>query len=97
MKAKHLNIPEDTALYNSIFREINDKIVLDKKKADRYFLFKFLFYGSLSIGSYAMLFIIINPFLFVLDFVFFGLEGSVHPGTPGCGDLSSPVYHAAWQ
>jgi hypothetical protein len=45
MKAKHLNIPEDKALYNSIFKEINDTIVLDKKKANRYFLFKFVFYG----------------------------------------------------
>jgi len=72
MKAKHLNIPEDNALYNSIFKEINNTIVMDKNKANRYFLFKFLFYGSLSIVSYALIFIIKNPFLFVLDFVFFG-------------------------
>lgn len=72
MKAKHLNIPEDKALYNSILKEINDTIVLDKKKANLYFLFKFVFYGSLSIVSYALLFVIENPMLFVLNFVLFG-------------------------
>lgn len=72
MKAKHLNIPEDTALYNSIYKEINETIVLDKKEANRYFAFKILFYGSLSIGSYTLLFILKNPIIFMLDFVFFG-------------------------
>jgi len=72
MKAKHLNIPEDTALYNSIYKEIKETIVFDKKEVNRYFFLKFLFYGSLSIGSYSLLFILKNPFLFVLDYVFFG-------------------------
>lgn len=72
MKAKHLNIPEDTALYNSIYKEINETIVLDKTEANRYFACKFLFYGTLGIGSYTLLFFLENPVLFLLDFVFFG-------------------------
>jgi linoleoyl-CoA desaturase len=72
MKAKHLEIPEDTALYNSIYKEIKETIVLDKKEANRYFFFKFLFYGLLGVVSYSLLFILKNPFLFILDFVFLG-------------------------
>ena len=29
MKAKHLNVPEDTALYNSIYKEIKETIVFE--------------------------------------------------------------------
>lgn len=72
MKAEHINIPEDTILYEAIYREIKETIVLDKRKANWYFFFKFLFYGSLSIISYYLLFTIKNPYLFMLDFVFFG-------------------------
>ena len=74
MKAKHLNIAEDRALYNSLYREIKATIPLDKKQANRYFLLKALFYGALAIGSYALLYVIENPILFVLDFILVGFN-----------------------
>lgn len=72
MKARHLSIPEHTRLYNSIYMEIKVMLPLDKKEADRYFLKKLLFYGVLAAASYALVYTIHNPLLFVLDYVLFG-------------------------
>jgi linoleoyl-CoA desaturase len=72
MTAKHLNVPEDTMLYLSISREIKDTIDMDKKKANRYFLFKLIFYGSLAVGSYSLIYFIDDTILFLLDFILFG-------------------------
>ena len=72
MKAKHLNIPEHSKLYKSIYKEIRQTLDLDKKKADRYFLLKGLFYGALAIGTYVQIFLIENPYLFFVNYVFFG-------------------------
>ena len=72
MKAKHLKIEEDQALYNSIYKEIRETIDLNKKRADRYFVLKAIIYGLLSISTYSLLFVIESPVLFALDFVAFG-------------------------
>ena len=45
---------------------------LDKKKANLYFLFKGLFYASAAIVSYALIFTISNPAVFILNFILFG-------------------------
>ena len=74
MKAKHINSLEDAKLYSSIAKEINEKLDLNKKEADRYFFFKLLVYGSLTLFSYALLYIIENRFVFILDFILFGLS-----------------------
>jgi linoleoyl-CoA desaturase len=72
MKAKHLNIEKDKALYLEIRKEIKDKLIMKKKDADYYFIFKSLIYGVLTIGTYYLLYILENPVLFIIDFVAFG-------------------------
>jgi linoleoyl-CoA desaturase len=72
MKAKHLKVEADQILYESIYREISDKLIMNKKKANGYFLFKALFYCGLAITSYSLIFVIPNPVLFVLNFMLFG-------------------------
>jgi linoleoyl-CoA desaturase len=72
MEAKHLKVGTDKDLYNSILKEINSKLNLDKKKSDRYFLFKALFYFGLAILSYSLIFVLVNPILYVLNFILFG-------------------------
>ena len=72
MKAKHLNIEKDKALYLEIRKEIKDKLIMKKKDADHYFIFKSLVYGVLTIGTYYLLYILENPVLFIIDFVAFG-------------------------
>ena len=73
--AKHYSTEILCMAYKIDNKEIKITIVLDKKETNHYFFFKFLFYGSLSIGSYTILFVLKNPFLFVLDFVLFGFVG----------------------
>ncbi len=46
---------------------------MDKKKADQYFLLKALFYCSIAVLSYVLIFVITNPFLFMLNFILFGI------------------------
>lgn len=72
MKAKHLKIDEDFRLYDSIYREIKNKISFNPSKAKRYFLLKAIVYSILAIGSYAGLFFLENSYLFVLDYLLFG-------------------------
>lgn len=74
MKAKHINSTEDAKLYSSIAKEIEEKLDLNKKEADKYFLFKLLVYGSITIFSYALFYIINDSFIFILDFILFGLS-----------------------
>ncbi|MEB8346783.1 fatty acid desaturase [Flavobacteriaceae bacterium KMM 6898] len=45
---------------------------MDKKKANRYFMLKALFYCSLASISYFLIFTITNPVFFILNFVLFG-------------------------
>jgi len=72
MKAKHLNIPADNDLYTFIYNQIKLKLPLEKSKADRYFVLKGLFYLSITISSYVLIYTINNPIAFVLNFVLFG-------------------------
>ena len=72
MKAKHLYVEKDLALFIEIQKEINDNLVIEKKDADNYFIFKSLIYGFLTISTYCLMYIIENPFLFIIDFVAFG-------------------------
>ena len=72
MKAKHLNIPADNDLYTFIYNQIKLKLPLEKSKADRYFVLKGLFYLSITITSYVLIYTISSPIAFVLNFVLFG-------------------------
>ena len=72
MKAKHLNIPADNDLYTFIYNQIKLKLPLEKSKADRYFVLKGLFYLSITISSYVLIYTINNPIAFVFNFVLFG-------------------------
>ena len=40
MKAKHLYVEKDLALFLEIQKEINDNLIIEKKDADNYFIFK---------------------------------------------------------
>jgi linoleoyl-CoA desaturase len=72
MKAKHLDVLSDRILYKNIYAEIRQTITFDAKKANNYFRYKALFYVVLSICSYAGLFVIEQPIMYILNFVLFG-------------------------
>jgi linoleoyl-CoA desaturase len=72
MKARHLKVTAHSDLFKSIYKQINTTLVMDKKKANRYFMLKALFYCSLASISYILIFTITNPVVFILNFVLFG-------------------------
>ena len=72
MKAKHLKNDAHSELFNAILKRINGTLVMDKNKANRYFLFKALFYCSLALFSYISIFTVTNPILYILNFILFG-------------------------
>lgn len=73
MKAKHLNLPEDTALFNGILKEIEQTLPLKKSEADHYFMLKGIVYTILTISVYAALYLIKHPLLFILDYILYGM------------------------
>ncbi|WP_339657202.1 fatty acid desaturase [uncultured Maribacter sp.] len=72
MRAKHLYVTAHADLYKSIYNQIQEKLPMDKRKANRYFVLKGLFYFSLAITSYILIYTISNPIAFILNFVLFG-------------------------
>lgn len=72
MKAKHLKVKAHTDLYKEINAQIQSKLSLNNQEAQRYFIFKGLFYGVLALLSYSLIYTITHPVLYVLNFVSFG-------------------------
>lgn len=72
MKAKHLKIEADTALYRSIHNRLKEELSFNKSQANLYFALKAIFYCTIGVTSYSLLFVITNPILFVLDFILCG-------------------------
>lgn len=74
MQARHLKISEHHKLFHSIHKEIHETLVMDSKTAQHYFLLKLFVYGTLSLASYILIYIIDNPILFILNFITFGFS-----------------------
>jgi linoleoyl-CoA desaturase len=72
MKVSHLNVSAHNELYKFILNQIDLKLSMDKRKANRYFALKGIFYLSLAITSYILIYLISSPIAFVLNFVLFG-------------------------
>lgn len=72
MKARHLKVEADTALYKLISNRLRNELPFNKRKANLYFILKALFYCSIGAISYYLVFIIHNPILFILNFILFG-------------------------
>lgn len=72
MKARHLKVSAHNELYKSILNQIDLTLPMDKREANRYFMYKGFFYFGLAILSYVLIYQISNPILFVLNFVVFG-------------------------
>lgn len=72
MKDKHIHIAHDSDLLKTIYRQVEEKLIIDKKHFNRIIWLKFLVYFSLSVLSYSALYRINNPFSFVSCFVIYG-------------------------
>ncbi len=74
MRARHVKIKAHQDLYKSISNEIKETLVIDERSAKRYFMWKVLVYGGISIISYSLIYVLQNPLLFTIDFMVFGLS-----------------------
>ena len=72
MKDKHLHSAKDSALLKEIYKEVNENLVINERSFVMKIWVKFAVYFSLTLLSYAMLYQIANPIVFVLCFVIYG-------------------------
>ena len=72
MRDKHIHIAQDSELLKSIYRQVDEKLIVDKRSFIFKILVKFIFYFSCFVFSYFLLFIVGNPVYFVLCFILYG-------------------------
>ena len=72
MRDKHLHIAEDSALLKTIYKEVDEQLVIDKRKFIITILSKFIIYFSLTVLCYIALYTITHPLFFVICFMGYG-------------------------
>lgn len=72
MRDKHIHIAQDSELLKSIYRQVDEKLVIDNRSFLWKLWSKFVFYFSFSVFAYALLYLVGNPFYFVFSFVLYG-------------------------
>ncbi len=72
MRDKHIHITQDSELLKSIYRQVDEKLIINKRIFQLKILSKFIFYFSFSAISYYLLFIVDSPVYFVLCFIIYG-------------------------
>ena len=73
MRDKHIHIAEDSALLKLIYKEVDEQLIINKNKTVRFLWAKFIFYCSLVLVSYFLLYQLSSPFWFVVNYVICGL------------------------
>lgn len=72
MRDNHIHIARDSELLKTIYRQVDENLIVD----NRIFLWKiwtkFIFYFSSLVFAYALLYFIDSPTFFILDFIFYG-------------------------
>jgi linoleoyl-CoA desaturase len=72
MKDKHIHIAADSELLALIKERVKQQLVFDRLRVKRLLWFKFVFYFLLTAVSYSLIYLVNNPYLFILAFVSFG-------------------------
>jgi linoleoyl-CoA desaturase len=73
MRDKHIHISIDSALLKTIYRQVDEKLVMDERSFYLKIWVKFIFYFGSSVLCYYLLFIIESSFYFILSFILYGL------------------------
>ena len=73
MKDKHIHIAQDSKLLKKIYKTVDDELIMDKYEFLNKIWTKFIFYFSLSAFAYSLLYLVKNPYHFILCFVLYGL------------------------
>lgn len=72
MRDKHLHIPQDSELLKTIYRQVEEQLVINKKAFIRLIWLKFVVYFLLSALLYASLYTTQNEWLFIGCFIAYG-------------------------
>jgi len=72
MKDKHQKNTTDSILLNTIYKEVEEQLVINPFKFRFMLVVKFIFYFGLSLICYSYLYWINDPALFVLTFILYG-------------------------
>lgn len=74
MRDKHIHIAQDSELLKSIYKQVEEKLVIDNRTFYLKLWTKFVLYFSISVCFYTLLYVIENPISFVLCFVLYGFS-----------------------
>lgn len=72
MKDRHLHIASDSDLLKSIYKEVEKRLTINQTAWKLMISLKFILYFSLTAASYAILYLVTSPYIFVLTFVLYG-------------------------
>jgi linoleoyl-CoA desaturase len=72
LRDKHIHIAQDSELLKSIYRQVDEQLVINKRSFTFKILAKFIFYLSASIFCYSLLYTVNSPIYFVLCFILYG-------------------------
>ncbi len=72
MRDKHIHIAQDSELLKTIYRQVNEELVVDKQSFTLKICTKFIFYFAFSLFCYAALYTVTGPVYFIFCFVLYG-------------------------
>jgi linoleoyl-CoA desaturase len=73
MRDRHIHITQDSELLKSIYLQVNNHLSINKRNFALKIGIKFIFYLSISIYCYYLLFIVVQPLFFVMSFILYGI------------------------
>ena len=73
MRDKHIHIEKDSLLLKQVYADVEQRLLINKKKTRRLLAMKFIFYFALMAISYTVIFYTNNVFVLFLGFVMFGV------------------------
>lgn len=73
MRDKHLHIKADSQLLKTIYKQVDENLIVDDRTFVWAISLKFIFYFSVSFYTYSLLYVIKNPVYFVFTFIIYGL------------------------
>lgn len=72
MRDKHIHIAQDSELLKTIYRKVDEKLIINHKDFLIKIWAKFIFYFSFTALSYATLFIVSSPVVYLLCVILYG-------------------------
>ena len=72
MRDKHLRIARDSELLQSIYRQVEEQLVIDKQRTFWKIFIKFSCYFSLTVLLYSLLYTVASPGVFITSFILYG-------------------------